>query len=159
MREARITTIDRASLVAWPFSWALIYYALTLSAVRGTEVHPVQAMLLMFGMGITALAAAAAAGIWLRLLTRREHQVSATTLSLRELAASGAFSGTVPMVVLVGLYELIFADSLGVVVMLGIVTSAGVAGALSSIGTSGIVALHDRAYGHRNSPEDGRSQP
>ena len=157
MREARITVIDRASLAAWPLAWALIYYALTLSAVRGTEVRPVQAMVLMFGMVITALTAAAAAGIWLGLLTRRRRQASATTLTLRELVASGAVSGVVPMATVVGLYELLFVDSLGAAAMLGVVASAGVAGALSSIGTSGIVALHDRACSRRNPREDGRS--
>lgn len=145
MREATITTVDRASLLAWPFAWALTYYALTLSAVSGTEVHPIQAMLLMFGLMITALVAMAAAGIWLRLLKRRERQVPATTLTLRDLAGFGAVSGAVPMAAVVGLYELLFLDSMGAAAMLVVVPSAAVAGALSSIGTGEIVALRNRA--------------
>lgn len=154
MREARITKVDRASVVAWPFAWALVYYTLTLSAVWGTEVHPIQAMLLMFGMMITAVTALAAAGIWRGLLRRRERQAAATVLRFREVAAFGAVSGAIPMVAVVGLYELLFIDILGAVTMLGLVASAGFAGALSSITTSGIVALRDRAYS-RGSPPAG----
>jgi hypothetical protein len=152
MRDARITAVDRASLVVWPVAWALLYYALTLSAVWGTEVRPIQAMFLMFGMMITGLIAVAAAGIWLGLLTRRERRVSASTLTLRELTTFGAVSGAVPMAAFVGLYELRFVDTLGALVMLGLVASAGVAGALSSIGTSGIVALRNRHHSRGNPP-------
>ena len=139
MREARITTVDRASLFTWPFAWALLYYALTLRAVWGTEVHPVQGMVLMFGMMITALTAVTAAGIWLGLLRRHERQVSAASLNLGQVAAFGGVSGAVPMVAVVGLYELLFSDSLGAVAIVCLVASAGLAGALSSVGTSEIV--------------------
>lgn len=152
MREAGVTTVDRASLVAWPFAWALLYYALTLCAVRGTEVHPIQAMILMFGMMITALTAVAAAGIWLGLLKRRERQVSTTALILREVTAFGAVGGAVPMVAVAGLYELLFVDTLGPVVVLGLIASAGVAGALSSIGTSVLVVFRSRASLRGNPP-------
>ena len=152
MREARITGVDRASLITWPFAWALAYYAVTLSVVWGREVHPVQAMFLMFGMAITGLVAAVAAGIWLGFLTRRERRASATELTLGELTTFGAVGGAVPMAAAVCLYELGFADSLGAVAILGLVASAGVAGALSSLGTSGIVALRSRASSRRNPP-------
>ena len=152
MREARVTGIDRASHIAWPFAWAVLYYAVTLSVWWGYEVRPIQAMFLMFGMTITALVAAAAAGIWLAFLTRRARRASATELTLRELTTLGAVSGAVPMAAVVCLYELSYSDSMGAVAMLGLVASAGVAGALSSIGTSVIVALRNRAYSRGNPP-------
>ena len=145
MRKARITGVDRASLITWPVAWALVYYAVTLSLVWGREVHPIQAMFLMFGMAITGLVAAAAAGIWLGFLARREHRSLAAPLTVRELSTFGAISGAAPMSAVVGLYELNYADSLGPAVILGVIASAGVAGALCSIATSGIVALRSRA--------------
>ena len=152
MRHARITGVDRASLVAWPFAWALLYYALTLAAVWGREVHPIKAMFLMFGMMITGLIALAAACIWLGLLARRERLASASKLTLAEVIIFGAVGGAVPMAAVVGLYELLYVDGPGAVATLGLVASAGVAGALSSIGTSGIVAFLVRAQSRRNPP-------
>src|SRR5215218_666416 len=105
MREAKITRVDQASLIVWPLGWALVYYALTLSVVWGREVHPIQAMLFMFGMVIIGLVAAAAAGIWLGFLARHERRSSAVPLTIRELTIFGAISGAAPMAAVVGLYE------------------------------------------------------
>jgi hypothetical protein len=145
MREARITTIDRMGLLAWPFAWALVYYALTLHAVWGRKVHPIQAMFLMFGMMATAVLAASAAGIWLALLSRRDRLDSATALTLREVGTFGLLSGALPMTAIAGICQLLFAADLGAVAVLGLVASAGVAGTVSALGTSGIVALRARA--------------
>ena len=152
MREARVTAVDRASLIMWPVAWALLYYAVTLSAVWGHEVRPIQAMILMFGMMITGVVAVAAAGIWLGFLTRRERRAAATELAVGELTIFGAVSGAVPMAAVICLYELRYSDSLGAPAMLGLVASAGLAGALCSIGTSGILALRNRAYSRRRPP-------
>ena len=153
MREARITTIDRMGLLAWPFTWALVYYALTLHAVWGRAVHPIQAMFLMFGMMATAMLAATAAGIWLALLSRRDRLDSATALTLREVGTFGFLSGALPMTAIAGICQL-FAADLGVAAVLGLVASAGVAGTVSALGTSGIVALRARAGARVNPPAE-----
>jgi len=152
MRKAKITAVDRASLVTWPLAWALVYYALTLRAVRGQEVHPIQAMFLVFGMMITAVVAAAAAGIWLGFLARRERRVTAARLNGLEVTFFSAVSGAIPMAVAVGLYELIYADSLGGTLMFALIAAAGVAGTLCAIATSGIVALRVRADSREHPP-------
>jgi len=141
MRASRITGVDRASLIAWPGAWAGLYYAVTFRATRGEDLHPIQAGFLVLGMILTGLLAAAAAGIWLSFLARRGRHALAPRLGLREVTAYGCVGGAAPMAVLVCLNELAYTDSLRPVTMLGAVASAGLAGALSAIITSGIVAL------------------
>ena len=141
MRKADTTKLDQASLIIWPVAWAGLYYAITLRAVRGYELHPIQAMFLMFGMIITGFLAAAAAGIWLTFLARRARQTAVTKLAFHEVMTYGAVAGALPMTALVGVYQLAYSDPLRAVTILGAVASASVVGALSAIVTSGIVAL------------------
>jgi hypothetical protein len=144
MREARVTSADRASVIAWPLAWVVVYYAITLRMVWGRPVHPIQAMFLMFGMFFTALLALATAALWLALLRRRERDTTVSRLRLREVIGLGAASGAAPITVLVLLYQLQY-EPLDLPVVLGLVASFTVAGVLSAGLTSGVAAFQHRA--------------
>ena len=152
MRAPAITAIDRAGLIAWPVIWALAYYGLTLQAVWGREVHPIQAMFLIFGLMATGLLAAVAAGIWLSLLRQRQRKAATPPVPFREVLWLGGLAGAAPMTALLTVVTLLFAGDLGALAVLGLVAASGVAGALSALTTSSVVALRHRADARRRVP-------